>query len=269
MKKPLKKIYVEITNLCNLRCSFCSQSSRKGEWMSASDFDKIAGQIKKYTDYVHLHVKGEPLVHPELKEILQICSSYDIKVNITTNGTLLFDRLDILCNSSSLRQVNISLHAETDDPERYFTECVEAGKKLAQAGVYVSFRLWNGEGGVSLKKRLFDLFLEHYEKGNRITLDDNIFLSLDEFWEWPQLTMPYISDKGICNGLRHHIGILVDGTVIPCCLDGEAQASLGNVFDTPFDEIWENNIILHRQNMYNRKLTLELCKHCSYREKFQ
>ena len=269
MKKPLKKIYIEITNLCNLKCSFCSQSSRKGRCMSATEFENIISQIKDYTDYVHLHVKGEPLVHPELGEILEICNSYNIKVNITTNGTLLLEKSDVLSGSGSLRQVNISLHAETSDPEMYFTECIEAGRKIAKAGIYVSFRLWNGEGGMEMKKRLFDLFPDHYEKGNRITLDDNIFLSLDEFWEWPQLTMPYLGDRGICNGLRHHIGILVDGTVIPCCLDGEGQAPLGNVFETPFNEIWENNILFHRQNMYNRKLTIELCKHCSYREKFQ
>ncbi|MBQ6933432.1 MAG: radical SAM protein [Clostridia bacterium] len=269
MKKPLKKIYIEITNLCNLKCSFCSQSQRKGQNMKSDDFRRIVEQIEKYTDYVHLHVKGEPLVHPELGEILEICGEHNIKVNITTNGTLLLKKLDVLKMHKSLRQVNISLHAETDDPERYFNECVEAGNILAKAGVFVSYRLWNGEGGLVLKQKLFDLYPENYVKGNRITLSENTFLSLDEFWEWPQLTLPYIGDKGICNGLRHHIGILVDGTVIPCCLDGEGQASLGNVFEKSFDEIWEENISLPRQNMYNRKLCLELCKHCSYREKFQ
>lgn len=268
MKKPLKKIYIEITNLCNLKCSFCSLSRREGKIMSAAQFNDIACQIKEFTDYVHLHVKGEPLIHPELDDILGACDYHQLKANITTNGTLLIDKLEILKNSSALRQVNISLHAETGDSEKYFSECVEAGKVLASHGVYVSFRLWNGEGGYDLRQRLYQLFPDHFEKGNRITLDKNVFLSMDEFWEWPDLSMPYIGECGICNGLRQHIGILVDGTVIPCCLDGEGQASLGNIFVDSFEHIWDNNISVHRRNMYNRKLSLDLCKHCTYREKF-
>lgn len=269
MKKPLKKVYIEITNLCNLKCSFCSVSKREGKIMSAVQFKNIACQIKEYTDYVHLHVKGEPLVHPELSDILDICHFYGLKANITTNGTLLKNKLDLLKNAPALRQVNISLHAETGDGEKYFSECVEAGKILAEHDVFVSFRLWNGEGGHDLRHRLYQLFPKHFEKGNRITLDKNIFLSMDEFWEWPDKAMPYIGECGICNGLRQHIGILVDGTVIPCCLDGEGQAPLGNIFCNTFEYIWENNISFHRRNMYNRKLSLELCKHCSYRQKFR
>lgn len=268
MKKPLKKVYVEITNKCNLKCSFCSDSVRKNENMSLDNFRQITEQLSNYTDYFHLHVKGEPLVHPELENILKIFEEYGIKVNITTNGTLLKDKIHILIGSKALRQVNISLHAETKDPEKYFYECVEAGKQLAKNGIFVSFRLWNGEGGLTLKQRLFELFDEHYINGNRITLAENIFLSLDEFWEWPSVSHDFIGETGICNGLRHHIGILVDGTVVPCCLDGEGEAKLGNIFETPFDDIWKNNILPHRNNMYNRKLTLELCRHCSYREKF-
>ena len=269
MKKPLKKIYVEITNMCNLSCSFCSESARKGKNMTLDEFRHIVEQVKDYTDYFHLHVKGEPLIHPLLADFFDVCAENGIKVNITTNGTLLKNKLDMLIASKSLRQVNISLHAETDNNEKYFNECIEAGDMLAKNGIFVSYRLWNGEGGLALKERMFDIYPGNYVKGNRITLAENTFLSLDEFWEWPDLKMPYIGDKGICNGLRHHVGILVDGTVIPCCLDGEGQAPLGNIFETDFDEIWKENILPVRQDMYNRKLSLELCKHCSYREKFQ
>jgi len=87
--KKFKKIYVEITNKCNLKCPFCSIDDKKKREMNLLEFDDVLNKITDYTDYLYLHVKGEPLLHSNFKEILDICLKYNKKVNITTNGSLL------------------------------------------------------------------------------------------------------------------------------------------------------------------------------------
>mgnify|MGYP003310530992 CR=1 FL=1 len=96
--KKFKKVYVEITNICNLNCSFCNNNKREKKFMNVSDFSHIIDEVKKYTDYIYLHVKGEPLLHPLFKDFIHVASEKGFLINITTNGTLLLKNLDILLN---------------------------------------------------------------------------------------------------------------------------------------------------------------------------
>ena len=121
MKKRFKKIYIEITNKCNLNCTFCNRTKKPFRELSIDEFKTIIDKIKDYTDYVYFHVQGEPLLHKNLKEFLDICEENDIKVNITTNGTLINKYVEIFNNSKSLRQINISLHSE-NNKENYLDE---------------------------------------------------------------------------------------------------------------------------------------------------
>ena len=91
-----KKIYIEITNICNLKCSFCSHSNRKLREMTTYNFEEVLKKINNYTDYIYLHVKGEPLTHSKLDNILELANKYNKKVCITTNGVFLKDKLEIL-----------------------------------------------------------------------------------------------------------------------------------------------------------------------------
>ena len=59
-KKRFQKIYIEIINRCNLCCSFCPTSDRPSRMMSVDEFEKVAAQAAPFTDYICLHVKGEP-----------------------------------------------------------------------------------------------------------------------------------------------------------------------------------------------------------------
>ena len=109
-----KKVYIEITNICNKNCPFCIKDSRKNEEMSPLKFEHVIKEIKQYTNYIYLHVKGEPLLHSHIDEILSICDRYKIFVNITTNGSLIEKNKDILKNHKCIRQVNISTHSITN-----------------------------------------------------------------------------------------------------------------------------------------------------------
>ena len=92
MSKRFTRIYVEITNYCNLACSFCSKDTRSKREMTTHEFRDVIGKIKDYTENIYLHVKGEPLLHSKFDEILNICDENNVNLKITTNGTLLSKR---------------------------------------------------------------------------------------------------------------------------------------------------------------------------------
>ena len=105
------RAYVEITNVCNLACSFCPGTRRPAGYMRPEDFRLLAEKLRGHTAYLYLHVTGEPLLHPQLTEILRICTELDYRVCLTTNGTLLPEQLPLLRDCSALHKVSVSLHS--------------------------------------------------------------------------------------------------------------------------------------------------------------
>ena len=265
-----KKIYIEITNICNLKCSFCSRSNRKLKEMSIKDFEEILKKINNYTEYIYLHVKGEPLTHSNLDKILELTNKYNKKVCITTNGVFIKDKLDILKKYNNIYQINISLHSE-NNKENYLEEIFESIDKL---DTYTSYRFWTlNEGQMDEKtKNYLSKIKEKYnvdELYNGIKLADKTYLSLEEEFIWPSIEGTYYNEIGTCHGGKTHLAILNDGTVTICCLDGEGISSLGNIFVTSFEDILSSKKYIDIIKGFNdRKVYLEICKHCSYKDRF-
>ena len=119
----LERVYLEISNICNLSCPFCSAVTRPPRRMSRGEFDHIIAELKGCTKYLYFHVKGEPLLHPDLPYFLKLCEDEGFQVHITTNGTLLKEQSELLLSSGSVRQVNLSLHS-LSGRDRAFAEDV-------------------------------------------------------------------------------------------------------------------------------------------------
>jgi len=267
-----KKIYVEITNVCNLSCSFCSEMTRKKEFISIDKFKHIIGQIKPFGSHIYLHIKGEPLLHPQLCDILKICADNNIKVDITTNGTLLEQNKEILINSP-VRQINISLHSlENSSPNGYLHSVINFAREITQkTPTVIVLRKWveisENDYTRAFLKREFNLDNLSFQRSTK--LEDNIFLSQAEEFDWPRLSMPHISNRGFCYGMRSQIGILVCGTVVPCCLDADGVIALGNIYQQNFSDIINSpRGKLIAENFSRRHATEELCRKCTYKERF-
>ena len=110
MTNKIKRIYIEITNICHLTCSFCSTHHRENKMLSLDEFSSIIQDVKQYTKYIYLHVQGEPITHPDFNKILYICDENEMQVQLVTNGTFLYKYLDIYLHPS-LRKVSISLQS--------------------------------------------------------------------------------------------------------------------------------------------------------------
>ena len=64
------RVYVEITNICNMSCSFCHGHSRESARMTAQSFAHVLSELQPYTKYIYYHLMGEPLTHPELPKFI-------------------------------------------------------------------------------------------------------------------------------------------------------------------------------------------------------
>lgn len=262
--KKFKKIYVEITNVCNLKCSFCSISKRSKKYMSLNEFETVLNKIDDYTDYLYLHVKGEPLMHPEFKGILDLCKRHNKHINITTNGTFLKEKVkDII--SSNVRQVNISIHSIVGD---YLNDILEASKILSDNKIYVVFRFWvyNEKEEKNINEILKFYNKENIELKDNTKINDYTYINKDKEFIWPSLDNDIIRSNGTCLGLKTQLGILSDGTVVPCCLDCDGIINLGNIYEETLEDILKKDRTKNIINGFNNnKLCEELCKKCGFR----
>ena len=268
------KAYVEITNICNMACSFCHGHSRKPKRMSEAEFARILRQLEGQTQYIYYHLMGEPLTHPELPLFLRMAAKRGFKSVITTNGTLLQKRGQDLV-AAGLHKVNISVHSfESGDGTDYLSQVAEFADIASKAGVLVSLRLWNkgfDEGRNDTTERfLREKLPGDWQKNTRgYRVRDKLYLEYGDRFDWPDRAAEDRGGQTLCYGLRDQFGILCDGTVVPCCLDSDGVIALGNIFKTDITDILASDRA--RKIVYGfscRKATEDLCRRCGYARRF-
>ena len=272
------KIYLEISNLCNLSCAFCPGTKRTKKALTETEFSQLLPKIRPYTNFLYFHLMGEPLLHPKLESFLTLAGDAGFKVILTTNGTLLPKQQEMLLKSPALHKVNISLHAfEANDLsvpfEDYLSGCFAFGK-AAEGKKLISYRLWN-QGGQEEKnaeilaamERFFPTPWVEERRGPRI--GERVYLEYGDKFDWPDLSAADGGEGVFCHGLRDQLGILCDGTVVPCCLDHEGDIALGNLFTQSMEEILESpRAKAIYEGFSQRKAAEELCRKCGYARRF-
>ena len=276
------RVYIEITNRCNLACDFCHGTKRPLGTMPPEDFRRIAEKLRGETSYLYLHVLGEPLLHPQLKELLAIAGELGFRVCLVTNGTLLHKRREELLAAKSLHKVSVSLHSfegngGAGDLSAYLQQVWDVCLPLSERGVLCALRLWN-EGTAPRLNGAVEAFLSQRigrdveslprdARGNR-TLRPNLFLERAERFGWPDLNAPE-SGANFCHGFTRQLAVLWDGTVTPCCLDSEGDIPLGNLLSQPLEEILQGErAVAMAAGFAARNPTEDLCRRCGYARRF-
>ena len=277
--KRFNKIYLEISNLCNLSCRFCPGTRRQKRAMTAEELAVLLPRLRPWADYLYFHLMGEPLLHPRLETFLTMAGEYGFKVILTTNGTLLPRQQEMLLSAPGLHKVNISLHAfEANDLavpfEEYLRSCFAFGQ-AAEGKKLVSYRLWNNGGQDERNGEILDMMRQFFpgewvkeRKGTRV--GNRVYLEYGDKFDWPDLSAADGGDRVFCYGLRDQIGVLVDGTVVPCCLDHEGDIPLGNLFTQSLEEILDTpRARAIYDGFSNSKAAEELCRKCGYARRFR
>ncbi|MBP3437699.1 MAG: radical SAM protein [Clostridia bacterium] len=271
------KVYVEITNICNMQCSFCHGHHRPPRQMSREEFALVLDKLQGYTQFVYYHLMGEPLTHPLLPDFVRMAGERGFKSIITTNGTLLEKCGEELLRAG-LHKVNISLHSfENKDGEGlswYLESLASFTQNAVKAGAIVVFRLWNkdsdgGKNALALQALRQLLLGEWVENTRGIRIREKIFVEFGERFAWPDLSAEIQGDTFHCYGLKDQFGILADGTVVPCCLDSEGGIALGNIFKEDLYAILHTPRAKAMKDGFRcGKATEALCRRCGYARRF-
>lgn len=276
----IDKAYLEITNICNLSCTFCHGTKRAPRRVTEQEFelltDRLAGEVK----FLYFHLMGEPLLHPLFPQFVTRAWEKGFYPILTTNGSLLRARGEELLAHLPYK-ISISLHAPAAneafaDPS-YFDSCIEFSKRAAAAGCITVLRLWNigGEGeeqNDAILARLHEAFPGEWPPSHRESVrlsTDKVFLEWGERFDWPDVEAERGDECLFCRALRDQVGVLSDGTVVPCCLDADGALALGNLFDTPLSDILEAPRARAIYDGFTRHVAVEdMCRRCGYARRF-
>lgn len=261
-----KKVYIEITNACNLNCSFCILNHRPIKYMSFEEFKLILKKLEGYTKYLYFHILGEPLIHPQINEFINYASQ-KLFINITTNGYLIAN----IKHNLHIRQLNISLHSYNPKYQKtlknYLDDIIDSVEILHQNNTIINYRIWSQREYVEdIIKYLNKYYDSSIKNQQNLKIKDRIFIEFKNEFTWPSLDNNYYNTYGSCRALKDHIGILSNGTVIPCCLDSQGTIKLGDIYKQDLSDIINSSKFKNIEEGFvnNKKVELLCCK-CSYK----
>jgi len=284
------RVYVELTNICGLACSFCPPKMLPTQSMSLPFFDHILDELTPYTKEVAYHMGGDPLSLSNLEAYLDITAHKQFKVMLTTSGYYLAKHDLKTLLRPAIKQVNISLNSYNKNSmplsfEAYMEPIIQLCelKLHHNRDIFINLRLWNRDEAHSDKafneklfsylSHIFNIALDtetiYTDKPRSIRLAEKILLHFDSYFEWPSLDSTHCSD-GTCQGLSSHIGILSNGTVVPCCLDKDGIIELGNLHTNSLKEILHSPKVQHMIAGFKQHKAVEhLCQKCTYKSRFK
>lgn len=269
----ITRCYLEITNVCNLNCVFCPKTTRAKHTMTMEQFDTLTTRLMGEVKFLYFHLMGEPFLHPLLPQFVLMAREKGFVPVITTNGTLMTQRSDML--DALPHKLQISLHSHEGNGKanlgQYIDEVMVFAKEAARRGCVVVLRLWNEGGHNLMNETILRLMAEHQprpwvERHDGWKLTDNLFLENDNMFEWPDLQhAPHAVEEVFCYALRNQIGVLVDGTVVPCCLDHDGDMGLGNLYGQSLDRIMASPRAQALYQGFTHHTAVEpLCRRCGY-----
>lgn len=269
----ITRCYLEITNHCNLNCVFCPKTDRKKHQMTLHEFETLTNKLKGHIKFLYFHLMGEPFLHPLLPNFIQIARNKKFIPVLTTNGTLLSKRMEVL--DSLPHKIQISLHSHEGnarkDLEEYVNEVMTFAIQAIKRGCIIVLRLWNDGGHNRMNTAILQQIAIHQPQPWTLRKDgwkltEHLFIENDNMFEWPDIEQEaYNETEVFCYALRNQIGVLADGTVVPCCLDHNGDLNLGNLFEQSLLDILSTPRAKAIYNGFTRHTAVEpFCQRCGY-----
>lgn len=298
LKKPFKiglplTVSVEPVNYCNLHCVECptgnGSTSRRKELMQSDLFYNIIDQIKVHASYLTLYFQGEPFIHPEFDNFIKLARKNHIYTATSTNGQLINKVIAEKTVRSGLNKLIVSIDGTTQDTyEKY-----RVGGKLEKAvdAIKLITECKNKLHSNSPKIEMQFLVLRHNEHQiekakklakklgvNKLTFKTAQIYNFENGSELIPTQKKYAryveKEKGVfvrkkkihnrCWRAFSGTVISVDGEVLPCSFDKNADFSFGNLKNKPLAEIWhsEKALAFRRLLLTDRK-GVGICCNCT------
>lgn len=269
----ISRCYLEITNICNLNCLFCPKTERAKHRLTMEEFELLTDKLQGHIQFLYFHLMGEPFLHALLPEFIRIARRKGFVPVLTTNGTLLSEAAEVI--DACPHKIQISLHSHEgngkDDAEQYIYNVMCFAKEAASKGTIVVLRLWNQGGYDCTNERIIELVTRHQPqpwvaRHDGWKLTKNLYIEYDRMFEWPDEERDEYKEENVfCYALRNQIGVLVNGDVVPCCLDHAGELVLGNLFERSLDEILASPRAKAIYDGFTNHVAVEpLCRRCGY-----
>lgn len=273
---------IEPTNTCNLKCPGCPTGSgiltRPKGFMQFSDFKKIIDEAHKGLESIMLWNYGEPLLNPDIFEMIKYAKKFNIRTITSTNAYFLPENIGNIINSG-LDKLIVSLDgASKETYEKYrlnsdFNKvsqsihdlCHKKNSSLTVELQYIIMR--HNEHEIDKIKKLAKQY-----KVDRLSLKSVWFLDKrlkDQYHELLPKNPKYqrkIEQSGYCIRPWYHMTIQWNGDVAPCCYDANCQINLGNVLNDGVRGVWNGNKfknfrkVMKRQ--YQGERIIDICQKC-------
>lgn len=268
--KPLTSLIIEITNKCNLFCRICPVNNglmqREKEHMEFSIFEKAIKndlQLEKIT----LHNWGEPLLHPNVFEFIDLARKYHSKALITlsTNGTLLSPKISDALLSSQLDRIQFSIDGINKTYEdirgfSYETLLNRIGQFLERNLSLVK----ENRKTIRVSMVINDQTKHDYLKFKEFWKDKVDIIRFQPLVEYNDLSKRELNQ--LCNWLTcknyGQLVVLSNGNVVPCCVDYEGKLSLDNIKNLSITEIWHGDKLNSLRTKHFKGIFNELCANC-------
>ncbi|WP_187853936.1 radical SAM/SPASM domain-containing protein [Helicobacter pylori] len=279
-KKPFKKIYIELSDICGLQCSFCPNPKNIRGVMPLELFEKICKEAAPLTPIITFHVLGDPCKLKNLNHYLSTAKRFSLKVDLVTSGAYLHNFETLL--QDAIYQISISLDAGLDNhnklnQHRYIQKILEFCHYKCEKNSEVFLNLRIQDGTLEKHQNLIKPFLESFEcvsletlkSQGRARLFKKSFLNIQKTFKWPNLNaqnpLNQKSKIPYCYGLIKQIAILSNGVVVPCCMDTQAHINLGDLNHTPLKDVLNSQKAMAIKTHFLKGEALEpLCQNCSY-----
>lgn len=271
----INRCYLETTNICNLSCKFCPKNERHKKRLNIQEFSELTDRLAHEVKFLYLHLMGEPFLNPNLPDFVEIARGKGLIPIVTTNGTLLGGQIADRLIEAKPYKIQISLHSHEgngfSNQEEYIAQVVDFAKKSASQGIITTLRLWNEGGYNTQNNEIHNLISQQLpqpwtERSDGWKIAQNIYMEYDKMFEWPdEKHTEYQEPEVFCYGLRNQIGVLVDGSVVPCCLDHDGTITLGNLHESTLQEILTSPRAKAIYEGFSRHEAVEeLCRKCGY-----
>ena len=278
------RLYIEVTNVCNLDCVMCPTGlhilERHKGHMKWELFTKIIDEMAPHVQTTTLHIWGEPLLHPQLPELIRYARDRGIEVSISTNATLLTEERSAALLDSGLSEIYLCLdgmNAETyeairrkadfqetkenihrfiamrqkrDDGPKTYVQIIEMEPTKEQTEEFR--RYWQLPGVDRVNVKAFDSW------GNQVKEINQLRSAEDQ--------LPSLKGRYHCPLLWYHCHVYFDGTVTCCDRDYGAKYPLGNVAEAGgVMAVWNGPKMaeLRRKHLERDLLDVPPCKACT------
>jgi radical SAM protein with 4Fe4S-binding SPASM domain len=274
------RLWIESTDMCNLKCIMCLNKSVPAEkkgFMDLELYKKIVDEVSGYAHDICLSHRGEPLMHPDIFEMIEYAKKKKLYVRLHTNATLLTEEKNRKLLESGLDLISFSfdgydketyekirVNANFDETLNNIANLLKMKREMKKKSPYtilevIEFPEYAQEMN-QMKQKKIEMKLDSMH------IDEFIIKKLHNWGGDYSLKTGKNNPENYlpCTFPWYASVILWDGTVVPCPQDFLGNYQIGNVSNNMLSELWNNDKMSSlRKNMVNRDiLDLKSCVNC-------